>query len=422
MTFSELRTEPDDFIQLGQVSIDSAIPTKMTSRRGGGSDFDSSLSPATASSSGGRSPIVVTGSSSSPDENQSELGQKAGFNWWKRRRLSFSMTWRRDPVRIWFAKFTKSSSIFGLNRTGLFLCLQREDEVTKITTKPSETEPEKPATTATDLSIEANKWVMKDLVSRDGKSKLKSEVYSASIDQRSEQAAGEAACAAVAVVVAHWFHANPKLINPSGTEFDSLITQGSSLWQSLCDKESYLRLFPNKHFDLETIVSANLRPIRVSNDKSFTGLFSAEKFASLNGLMSFDQIWDEVEKEVALASSNGETRVYIVSWNDHFFVVKADLDGYCVIDSLGERLFEGCKQAYILKFDDSSLMYEKEESSEKLVCEGKECCREYIKRFLAAIPVAELAAKEEKGNVVDVSLLHEKLQIDLHHIILTSAD
>ncbi|XP_019082715.1 PREDICTED: uncharacterized protein LOC104705044 [Camelina sativa] len=306
VTFSEVRTEPDDFIQLGQVSVDSAIPTKMSSRRGGVRDFDSSSSPATAPSSGGRSPIVEIGSSSSPDENQSEPGQKAVFNWWKRRRLSFSVTWRREP---------------------------REDELTKISTAGQE----KPAATAeTDSSIEANKWVVKDIVSRDGKSKLKSEVYTASIDQRSEQAAGEAACAAVAVV--------------------------------------------------------------------------------------FDQIWDEVEKEVALASSNGETRVYIVSWNDHFFVVKADLDGYCVIDSLGERLFEGCKQAYILKFDDSSLMYEKEVSSEKLVCEGKKCCREYIKRFLAAIPVAELAAKEEKGNVVDVSLLHEKLQIDLHHIMLTSAD
>uniref|UniRef100_A0A1J3F7I1 C2 NT-type domain-containing protein n=1 Tax=Noccaea caerulescens TaxID=107243 RepID=A0A1J3F7I1_NOCCA len=391
VTFSEVRNEADDFIQLGPISVDSVISKKMASRRDS-SNFDSSSSPATASSSSGVSPNLGTGSNSSP-ENQSEPGQKAGFNWWKRRRLSFSMTWRREP---------------------------REDEATaKISSKPSKPEPEKPAT-AEDSSIEANKWVVKDLVSRDRKSKLRSEVYTASIDQRSEQAGGETACAAVAVVVAHWFHANPRLINPSDTEFDSLIMQGSALWKSLCNDESYLRLFPNRHFDLETVVSAKLRPVRVCNDKSFTGLFSPERFASLEGLMSFDKIWDEVEKEVAIAS--GESRVYIVSWNDHFFVVKADLDGFCVIDSLGERLFEGCKQAYILKFDDSSLMYEKkgeEESSAVVVCKGKECCREYIKRFLAAIPVAELVAKEEKGNVVDVSLLHEKLQIDLHHIMLT---
>lgn len=298
--------------------------------------------------------------------------------------------------------------------------MQREEESTTKIPPVTSTESEKPAT---ELSIEPNKWVAKDLASRDGKSKLRSEVYTASIDQRSEQAGGEAACAAVAVVVAHWFQANPRLISPSGTEFDSLITQGSSLWQSLSDEESYLTLFPDRHFDLETIVSAELRPVRVCTDKSFTGFFSPERFASLGGLMSFDQIWDEVEKEVAVASEIGESRVYVVSWNDHFFVVKAGLDGYCVIDSLGERLFEGCKQAYILKFDDSSLMYEKEggassSEEEKLVCKGKECCREYIKRFLAAIPVAELAAKEEKGDVVDVSLLHEKLQIDLHHIML----
>ncbi|RID47865.1 hypothetical protein BRARA_I04427 [Brassica rapa] len=381
VTFSQVRNEPDDFTQLGPVTVDSAITTNMPSRRGG-MDFDSSSSPATASNSGGVSPILGTGSNSSP-ENQSEPGHKAGFNWWKRRRLSFSMTWRREP---------------------------REEESTTKTPPSAATESEKPAT---ELSFEPNRWVAKDLSSRDGKSKLRSEVYTASIDQRSEQAGGEAACAAVAVVVAHWFQANPRLINPSETEFDSLITQGSSLWQSLSDEESYLTLFPDRHFDLETVVSAKLRPVKVCTDKSFTGFFSPERFASLEGLMSFDQIWDEVEKEVRAASEIGEARVYIMSWNDHFFVVKGDVEGYCVIDSLGERLFEGCKQAYILKFDDSSLMYEKE----KLVCKGKECCREYIKRFLAAIPVAELAAKEEKGDA-DVSLLHEKLQIDLHHIML----
>ncbi|CAN8287822.1 unnamed protein product [Cochlearia groenlandica] len=412
LAFSEVRNERDDFIQIGQISVDSAITTtKMASRRGGVSDFDLSSSPTTASSSAGVSPVVETGSNSSL-ENQSEPVFKAGFNWWKRRRLSFSMTWRRDP--------------------------RDEEGITSklSSTKPSETEQQKPTTaaitadTAADLSLETNKWVTKELVSRDGKSKLRSEVYTASIDQRSEKAGGEAACAAVAMVVAHWFKSNPNRINPTATEFDSLITQGSSLWKSLCDDSTYLRSFPNRHFDLETIVSANLRPVRVCREKSFTGVFSPERFVSLEGLMSFDQIWDKEVKKIASLRGEEETSVYIISWNDHFFVLKSSFDGYFVIDSLGERLFEGCKQAYILKFDDSSLIYEKKtkEEEEVVVCEGKECCREYIKRFLAAIPVAELAAKEEeKGNVleeeeevVDVSLLHEKLQIDLHHIVLTN--
>lgn len=102
MTFSEVRNEPDDFTQPGPVTVDSAITIKMASRRGG-MDLDSSSSPATTSNSGGVSPILGTESNSSP-ENQSEPGHKAGFNWWKRRRLSFSMTWRREPVIIRFNK------------------------------------------------------------------------------------------------------------------------------------------------------------------------------------------------------------------------------------------------------------------------------------------------------------------------------
>lgn len=115
MTFSEVRNEPDDFTNIGHLHVDSVIPTKMTNRRGG-SDIDSSSSPATASSSGRISPVVETGSTSSP-ENQSEPGHKAGFNWWKRRRLSFSTTRRREPVSIWFStNFQKPVRFWDFNR------------------------------------------------------------------------------------------------------------------------------------------------------------------------------------------------------------------------------------------------------------------------------------------------------------------
>lgn len=128
MTFSEVRNEPDDFTQLGPVTVDSAITTNMPSRRGG-MDFDSSSSPATASNSGGVSPILGTGSNSSP-ENQSEPGHKAGFNWWKRRRLSFSMTWRREPVIIRFSKFQKPNFNFYSNRNRfIFFCRERRRKV-----------------------------------------------------------------------------------------------------------------------------------------------------------------------------------------------------------------------------------------------------------------------------------------------------
>ncbi|TQD88437.1 hypothetical protein C1H46_026033 [Malus baccata] len=133
--------------------------------------------------------------------------------------------------------------------------------------------------------------------------------------------------------------------------------------------------------------------------------------------MSFDDIWNEIDKNREFY----EPRIYIVSWNDHFFVLKVEADAYYIIDSLGERLFEGCNQAYILKFDDSSIMHGKTEKAEddseerlEVICSGKECCRQFIKRFLAAIPLKELEEEEEK-SAVPILPLHRRLQIEFHY-------
>jgi hypothetical protein len=252
---------------------------------------------------------------------------------------------------------------------------------------------------------------MKELVSREGQAKLKSEVFFASFDQRSEEASGESACTAVVTVIAHWLHSN-RNSNPTRAKFDSLITEGCSLWRRLCDNDKYTNSFPDKHFDLETVLEADLRPISVLRERSFTGFFSPEKFESLKEAMSFDQIWNTI---IENNTNDYETRIYIVSWNDHFFVLKAEDDAFYIIDSLGERLFEGCNQAYILKFDESSAMYEKKilEGEDEIICRGKECCREYIKRFLAAISLAELEEEEKKKTVSTFSLFR-RLQIDFN--------
>jgi hypothetical protein len=260
-------------------------------------------------------------------------------------------------------------------------------------------------------NLRADEWEMKELVSREGQAKLKSEVFFASFDQRSEEASGESACTAVVTVIAHWLHSN-RNSNPTRAKFDSLITEGCSLWRRLCDNDKYTNSFPDKHFDLETVLEADLRPISVLRERSFTGFFSPEKFESLKEAMSFDQIWNTI---IENNTNDYETRIYIVSWNDHFFVLKAEDDAFYIIDSLGERLFEGCNQAYILKFDESSAMYEKKilEGEDEIICRGKECCREYIKRFLAAISLAELEEEEKKKTVSTFSLFR-RLQIDFN--------
>ncbi|CAL0305717.1 unnamed protein product [Lupinus luteus] len=257
-------------------------------------------------------------------------------------------------------------------------------------------------------------WEKKKILSRDGLARVRTNVFFASFDQRSEQASGESACTVLVALIAHWLHSNMDM--PTRAEFDSLIRQGCSEWRRLCNNDYYLNLFPDKHFDLETIIEAKLRPLIADPQKSYTGFFSPEKFQCLKGAMSFDEIWDEINNNANMDDYIYNPRIYIVSWNDHFFVLNVEANAYYIIDSLGERLFEGCQQAFILKFDESSVMYgkvKKEEEFEK-VCSGKECCKEFIKRFLATIPLGQLEKEENKG-IVSIPYLHRQLQIDLHY-------
>lgn len=55
----------------------------------------------------------------------------------------------------------------------------------------------------------------------------------------------------------------------------------------------------------------------------------------------------------------------------------------------------------------------KAESAEEIICQGKESCKDYIKSFLAAIPIRELQADIKKGLKTSTPL-HQRLQIELH--------
>lgn len=259
-------------------------------------------------------------------------------------------------------------------------------------------------------------------MSRDGQALLKAPFFFASFDQRSDKAAGASACTALVAVISHWLHSNPNAM-PRRSELEDLIMQGSSEWRKLCEDAAYVKDFPNKHFDLETVLRANIRPVSISRNESFVGFFGAEMFDSLKGAMSFDDLWDEICGDTA-------PRIYIVSWNDHFFVLKVEADAYYIIDTLGERLYEGCNQAYMIRFDDKAVIQvhkpvaETAESRQsagnvEVICSGKECCREFIKRFLAAIPLKELE-EEEKKSTVSYFCLHQRLQIEFNYSCLIS--
>uniref|UniRef100_A0A0E0JF46 C2 NT-type domain-containing protein n=1 Tax=Oryza punctata TaxID=4537 RepID=A0A0E0JF46_ORYPU len=257
----------------------------------------------------------------------------------------------------------------------------------------------------------AGSWETREFTSRDAETKLRTPVFFASIDQRDDSAGGESACTALVAVLAAALHANHPTM-PTRPELDALIRDGSSEWRRLCDDEAHMARFPNRHFDLDTVLAARARPIAVQHDRAFVGFFQPESFASLSGAMSFDDIW----REITASSSTAEADVYIVSWNDHFFVLKVEGDCYYVVDTLGERLFEGCDKAYMLRFDATSEMRSSsssppEKEEEEVIVTGKECCREFIKRFLAAIPLREELEMERKGCA---DAPHRRLQIEFH--------
>lgn len=275
--------------------------------------------------------------------------------------------------------------------------------------------------------------------------KLEAQVFLASIDQRSERAAGESACTALVAVIANWLQSNPNEM-PIKSEFDDLIREGSLDWRNLCVSEKYIHHFPDKHFDLETVLEAQICPLIVVPEKSFVGFFhpeslelEGENFDFLHGAMSFDSIWHEI-----IRCSSTDPSIYIISWNDHFFVLKIEQEAHYIIDTLGERLYEGCNQAYILKFDkgttikrlpkDTKSSEENNNASDKAalaantpegtseVCRveegtvyrGKESCKEYIKSFLAAIPIRELLTDIKRGLMASTPL-HHRLQVEFHY-------
>ncbi|XP_047260706.1 uncharacterized protein LOC124893924 [Capsicum annuum] len=253
-----------------------------------------------------------------------------------------------------------------------------------------------------DESFAMGSWEQKEIISRDGQ------------------------ITALVAVIADWFHCNPEDM-PIKSQLDSLIY---------------------KHFDLETVLEAKVRPLSVVLEKSFIGFFhpegieEEEGFHFLHGSMSFDNIWDEISKSAHETPHHGDSCVNIVSWNDHFFILKFEKDAYYIIDTLGERLFKGCNQAYILKFDqDTTIMQApdkidvKEAADESkivmstnsddsmqedrvpeknIIYRGKEACKEYIKSFLAAIPIRELQVDVKKGLMASTPL-HQRLQIEFHY-------
>ncbi|XAR56109.1 hypothetical protein NMG60_11036441 [Bertholletia excelsa] len=277
--------------------------------------------------------------------------------------------------------------------------------------------------------FEIGKWEKRRLASRDGSLELVTQIFLASIDQRNKKASGGGACTVLAVVIADWLHQFPEIL-PLRCQFNKLISEGSMEWRKLCDKEAHKEKFSDPHFDIDTVLQAQVRPLKVVHEKSYVGFFKLENMPTqlefLQGAMSFDSIWEELQNSVSSLAEE----VYIVSWNDHFFVLRIDADSIYIIDTLGDRLFEGCNKAYMLRFNKESKVHKVQrdaedqlsrggekvnQSCQKIkICKGVSSCKIFIKGFLAAIPLKELEDNIKRG-IIGEAPLHYLLQIEFYN-------
>ena len=317
-------------------------------------------------------------------------------------------------------------------------------------------------------------WETRTIVSRDRCSQVRTSIFFGSFDQRHDSAGGHGACAALVAVMAEWLHTHAVI--PTKVELDGLIREGSAEWQRLCEKEEYKTAFPDQHFDLDTVAAARDGCLKIGNGctalfqpklarGSSTSTEEAEKVKEalcdfVKGFQSFDQAWEQLE-----AAGPG---IHIIAWNDHFFVLFVTADSCYILDTLGERLYEGCNQAYILRFDSSTLLTRinhnpipvkvdeaeavkegvQEEagslsarsvsfrSTSSVLTEGSgedgeatsapiltpmRKCGQFVKAFYAALPVGQLDQDIEKGLVRDTGVAIGRLQVDVHSTMLSMA-
>ena len=189
---------------------------------------------------------------------------------------------------------------------------------------------------------------------------------------------------------------------------DFIVTGAAREWRRLCSDESLVARFPDKHFDLDTAaelhapfsVEAEMRffeaeseappasdgsfsppgstaglptkkpkrksllRAKIHHDKSFVGFLRPPGVAqgdspALDALAEAAPPLETIVRELSLAATPATPSTYAVSWNDHFFTLhfrrEAGATVAYVMDSLGERLCEGCRRAYVLRFDSESL-------------------------------------------------------------------
>ena len=260
----------------------------------------------------------------------------------------------------------------------------------------------------------------------------------------------------------------PKLV------FDAVIDGASREWRKLCEDGDLVARFPDKHFDLETALGLHVpfpvpnadgrmrddkeeddadaddsgsresgeekkSKVRVDHAESFVGFLTPPGVVpgdspTLDALTAAAPPLPEII--TALAGTAPAT--YVVSWLDHFFVLKfaterksagppgsnSDSGGdsdplegemetvVYVMDSLGERLCEGCKRGYLLRFDGASDEAGAAAAASRFVSEV------LPSRLLrqCGVDIASFAAGTKGAVEPTPEYLMRRLQIEFHRV------
>ena len=247
---------------------------------------------------------------------------------------------------------------------------------------------------------------------------------------------------------------------------DGIIAGAAREWRALCRDEALVARFPDRHLDLDTAVRfhtpfsaeaeaiaatvvrhgggegerattsarasayASFRvpaSIRLHPGDSFVG-FLAPPGVSRGDSPTIDALADAappiraiVDELAAMAPAT-----FVVSWNDHFFVLRFaresrvgpdgddELAAYAY-DSLGERLCEGCKRAYVLRFDAESLEGDENGTAAAVAAYLGDVLPSRPLRHLAD-DVAALARGDPGATEPDPETLMRRLQIEFHRV------
>eukprot|EP00873_Tetraselmis_striata_P004773 jgi/Tetstr1/425037/TSEL_015502.t1 len=293
-------------------------------------------------------------------------------------------------------------------------------------------------------------WISARLTSRGEASETVSahlDLFYGSMDQTSPTADGPAACSCSTLSLSRWILAAGHVPTQPG-EMDAALLEGCRQWRALSAVPTHRAAFPDAHFDLDTVLAAQERGpsgasrVRLLPDRSFVGFFrpsglKCEVLADLlDSAMPLADIWAQI------GSAQQQPTTYIVGWNDHWFVLHVS-DGHCyLLDTLGQKLFDGCDRAFALRFPPTKPAGEVSESRQ-LECDPEakassslklalhelgaaEGCHEFLEKFYTVAPLRQLVsdlnrAIKTHGSWMDSispeSVLRQ-LQIDFHRVEL----